>query len=950
LANFFAATIDGNFSSATTWAKSSNAIATQGNIHATTNITPTTGGVNAVAFTAPNITGNKSVGAMVYCTTKAGTGDWTATLQEDSGAGFANVAGATSTITNSNMIAAAWTYFKWTTPYAYTVATASKYRIQVKVSSSSSGTAAADAAGTAIYCIELNDIGGPPALGDRGFITTANNSGTRTVTVTGTSGNNIGDNAVAAASLQVVRDAANALHIQGLTSSGAESILKWDTAASSTLTIRGMLVRAIGSETQRGTVASPLPLSVIATLIFDSNGVEGQAGGMNFSGARVIEQGSPVPNTTDWKRSYVSGSGTTIDPLIISGGAAFSVNDHIMITSAVSGQSEWKFIKTVNSATSYTLSSTAGGVEAGLSFTHLTTDYVTTLNRNIVTLSNSTTQGWHEYNRSTIAGDVALKWARYESCGNSISGKEGWRVQGTTATQGTCDYCVGWQPRYDVFSWVSSKVATTSTGLIATSGGSTNAASTVGAFLLSSAGAKTFVDCFAVGLRRMGVQGTSSSNCTLTRFIINGNNLVGTTSSSGLQLANCASMHYNNCDIQGNTIQGIIFSGATDNTFTNCTIGNVSTNTVDILSTTDFYNTVTFTNSIFGSATLVSNYVNAVPGTLIKFHRYQNTDNNHRWYTVFGSAQSTGATLTDTNVRTPSSLALRLTPEDGTDGFSWQFYIPAKALSIINFYGWFQLNAAFTGDAAASARVELWLPNSTVADATATLSKSTNAWQAISLSASNAANTVDGLAQVFIYGVTATPGAYVYVDDLYNAGDTMTSTDKVTGLDTWLNGQPAPIITPQSTSAADIWTFNTSNLTTPNTTGAAIKQIIQGTAVAGGANSITLDSNASATSNLYNYNMVHLIAGTGAGQARFISSYNGTTKVATMASAWAVNPDSTSIYVIRPFFGVQNVIWDELTSNHTTIGTTGAALTSGGGGGGSTDALTLSEFMGLKKG
>lgn len=826
MANFYVATADGNFSTGTTWAKSSNSIVTQGNIHATTNITPTTGGVNAVAFTAPNITGNKSVGALLYCTTKAGTGDWTATLQEDSGAGFVNVAGATATITNANMLATSWTYFKWTTPYAYTVATASKYRVQLKVSSTSSGTAGADAAGTAFYCIEVNDIGGPPALGDRGFIVTANNSGTRTVTVTGTVGNNIGDNAIAAATLQVVRDAANALHIQGLTTSGAEALLKWDTTASSTLTIRGMLVRALGSETQRGTVASPLGVGIIASLIYDANGVEGQAGGMTFSGGRNIEQGTPVPNTTDWKRSYVSGSGSVVDPLIISAGAALSVDDHIMITSAISGQAEWRFIKTVNSSTSYTLANVAGGATTALVNTHLTTDYITTLNRNVVTLSNSSTQGWHEYNRSTVAGDINMKWARFEWCGNAQSGKEGWRIQGLALAQGTADYCVGWQPRYDVFTWVSSKVTTTVTGLVATSGGSTNAASGVGAYLLSSAGGKTLVDCFAVGCRRMGVQGTSASNCTLTRCVINGNNLAATTTSGGLYLSTCASMHFNSCDIQGNSQNGIYLNGDTDNTFTSCTIGNVGTNTVDIFSATDFYNTVLFTNSIFGSATLISNYVNSVPGTIIKFHRYQNTDNNHRWYTVYGSAQSTGAALSDTNVRTPGSLALRMTPEDGSSGFFWQFYIPAKALSIVNFYGWFQLNSTFTGDAAASARVELWLPNSTVADASATISKATNAWQAVSLSASNAANTVDGLAQIYIYGVTATSGAYVYADDLYNAGDTMTTTDKVTGLDTWLNGQPVPIITPQATSAADIWTYSTTALNTPNTTGKQLKDAL----------------------------------------------------------------------------------------------------------------------------
>ena len=43
---------------------------------------------------------------------------------------------------------------------------------------------------------------------------------------------------------------------------------------------------------------------------------------------------------------------------------------------------------------------------------------------------------------------------------------------------------------------------------------------------------------------------------------------------------------------------------------------------------------------------------------------------------------------------------------------------------------------------------------------------------------------------------------------------------------------------------------------------------------------------------------IHIVAGTGAGQSRTISAYNGSTKVATISSAWTTNPDTTSIYSI----------------------------------------------------
>ena len=46
------------------------------------------------------------------------------------------------------------------------------------------------------------------------------------------------------------------------------------------------------------------------------------------------------------------------------------------------------------------------------------------------------------------------------------------------------------------------------------------------------------------------------------------------------------------------------------------------------------------------------------------------------------------------------------------------------------------------------------------------------------------------------------------------------------------------------------------------------------------------------------YKYIKIIAGKGLGQTRTITAYNGTTKVATISSAWTVIPDSTSIYTV----------------------------------------------------
>jgi hypothetical protein len=78
----------------------------------------------------------------------------------------------------------------------------------------------------------------------------------------------------------------------------------------------------------------------------------------------------------------------------------------------------------------------------------------------------------------------------------------------------------------------------------------------------------------------------------------------------------------------------------------------------------------------------------------------------------------------------------------------------------------------------------------------------------------------------------------------------------------------------------------------------------EGTAQAGAAGSITLQAGAVATDGYYDGQTLVIVKGTGVGQAKLISSYIGSTKVASVGSNWAINPDATSIYVVLPFGGV----------------------------------------------
>ena len=72
-------------------------------------------------------------------------------------------------------------------------------------------------------------------------------------------------------------------------------------------------------------------------------------------------------------------------------------------------------------------------------------------------------------------------------------------------------------------------------------------------------------------------------------------------------------------------------------------------------------------------------------------------------------------------------------------------------------------------------------------------------------------------------------------------------------------------------------------------------------ATAGAASTITFPSSAtygevSNITDFYKNERIYIVSGTGAGQIRTISSYVGSTRVATVGTAWTTTPDSTSVY------------------------------------------------------
>ena len=124
-----------------------------------------------------------------------------------------------------------------------------------------------------------------------------------------------------------------------------------------------------------------------------------------------------------------------------------------------------------------------------------------------------------------------------------------------------------------------------------------------------------------------------------------------------------------------------------------------------------------------------------------------------------------------------------------------------------------------------------------------------------------------------------------------------------------------------------------------------------GLAQAGAATTITLSSTASATDDVYVGSTIYLSTSTGSGQARLITDYDGTTKVATVSPAWVTNPGANSVYKILP---IGRAIVDSGTVTtvsgnvNGSVGSVTGAVGSVTGAVGSVTGLTASDVAAIK--
>lgn len=122
-------------------------------------------------------------------------------------------------------------------------------------------------------------------------------------------------------------------------------------------------------------------------------------------------------------------------------------------------------------------------------------------------------------------------------------------------------------------------------------------------------------------------------------------------------------------------------------------------------------------------------------------------------------------------------------------------------------------------------------------------------------------------------------------------------------------------------------------------------RIRTGTAQSGSASTIRLDSGASNVDDFYAGALVYIRSGPGAGQARAIISYAGSTRTATVDVDWVTPPTSTSVFDLYPGSPIASldqvaaaVLREPIADHEAVQGSVAAAIAQGGEGGGATPA------------
>ncbi len=727
-----------------------------------------------VALTAPNTT-NYITGVLCFINSvpSGAAGDLQVEVRESGSSVVSGVA-------NNADLTVGFNYIRFTTPYQFTTTGAGAYVPYVKMTVLSSGSVGRDNA-SAVPCLAVTyDATGSPGATDDVMVCGFHDSGLtpQTWTLTGT-GNSWGSG-------QNKNPTPTSTRLWNqATAIGNGGTLKFDTAADCTLTQYGNI-----GVFKDGVFDMRPGASSVSTLRF-TNDADGDFALMTSSGAyggQLFTTGQTVAVAA----TYNGGVGTAADPATFTAAHGFAVDDELVIGWGGDYlKNEVRYVISIPNPDEVVWSTTAGGAESALTHTHTTGKPVANLTRNSIIENTDSSKGFSVYNNSSTSPSSDFAYTRFDHA-NCLSGRtlQLSSLYTTTGGDGLVLYSNSASGRTSI-SWSGSIVETVQDIVLFNTKGSNYSAQS--GIALAGASSKTLRNVYHYGepgstnnCGGISISGSSTS-CVVDGFYSSGAN-AGNGNGYALGVYGSGNS-FNNIVIDGCRRQAVILDAGQQNEFTNSSFGTVMTNTIDLTVSPGVLTRSNFLSCSFGSATLLSGYLTALPGTDIGFQDMDSSTSKHRWYTNTGSFWSSGSGLTDTTTRTAGSLALAIKPENASTGASVIVKVPANPTSQVQVYGYLYRNATFSsGDLT----VDLFLPGTLLTDTpddTVTLATTTGTWLPFLVNAYYSGSAAR-YATLRITAKTATTGAYCFLDDIYDAQ----TGNKVAGLDLWDAGHISPIL------------------------------------------------------------------------------------------------------------------------------------------------------------
>lgn len=731
----------------------------------------TTSFIAGPARTAPN-TSNKITGCLFFLNSIPSSGNIEVEVRES---GVSKVSG----IAVQADLKLGFNYVRFGTPYQFTTTGSNAYVPYIRKVTTTSGAVAQDGASAIPFLALTTDQ--TPALGatDNIMIGGFHNTGLtpQTYTPTGTA------NSWGSGANKGVVTSNRLLNMATCVFNGGT--LKWDTAADCKITQYGNCWASAG-----GLIDMRPGPSSVSTLEF-TNDADGDFSLGSFTssyGGQVLTTGKTVVVAA----TYNGGLGTAASPAVFTAAHGFSVGDELVIGWGSDYlKNEVRFVISIPSSTQVVWSSTKGGSETALAYTHAAGFPVCNMTRNSIIKNTDPTRGFVVLNNSTTAqSDFSYTRFEYANC-SSGKGLQLSSSNYSTPCNGLVAYNNSANGRTSI--QYSGSIEETLSDIILYNTRGSNFSAQSGLVFGGSRKTARRIYHFAEPGSTNNCAGLSIAaaaiGCAVDGFYSSGAN--AGNSSLGYALGIFGSGHtFNNIVIDGARLCGVRLGSVQEIEVTNSKFGTIATNVADVLLDTAAFTKARFLSSSFGSGTLLADYLTALAGTDVAFQDMDGNSSKHRWYTNNASFWSSGSGLPDTTVRTAGSLALAIKPEDAVDGTkSLILKVPANPTSQVVFYGYIFRNATFSsGDIT----VDLFLPGTlttSTPDATYTLPTTTGAWLPFTISAYYP-GSVARYAKVRITAKTATPGAYAFLDDIYDAA----TGNKVAGLDLWDDGHISPVI------------------------------------------------------------------------------------------------------------------------------------------------------------